>query len=159
MASISKSTGKMNATKSTLVNSIAAQSDQSLCLSLEYSMTPMLLTEQNLEFLSLIGGCTGTSKSTLVKMPHFWKSHVVAHLSLYSWQSATSLQGYLLAYQSNSADAQVDLHLCFSHAAELDLQAMLINPTRLTNMPTHFTIVTNNKSSKINIACNQNRLV
>ena len=30
-----------------------AQSDQSLCLSLEYSMTPRLLTEQHLEFLSL----------------------------------------------------------------------------------------------------------
>ena len=30
-----------------------AQSDQSLCLSLEYSMSVKLLTEQNLEFLSL----------------------------------------------------------------------------------------------------------
>ena len=25
------------------------------------------------------GGCTSLSKSTLVKMPHFWKSHVAAH--------------------------------------------------------------------------------
>ena len=43
-------------------------------------MTVKLLTEDNLEFLSLKGGCTGLSKSTLVKMPHCWKSHVGAHM-------------------------------------------------------------------------------
>ena len=43
-------------------------------------MIVKLLTEHNLEFLSLKGGCTGTSESTLVKMPHSWKSHVVAHI-------------------------------------------------------------------------------
>ena len=40
------------------------QSDQSLCLSLEYSMTVKLLTEYHLEFLHLKGGCTGLSEST-----------------------------------------------------------------------------------------------
>ena len=43
-------------------------------------MTVKLLTEQNLEFLSLTGGCTGSSEPTLVKMPHCWKSHVTAHM-------------------------------------------------------------------------------
>ena len=43
-------------------------------------MTVKLLTEQNLEFLNLIRGCTGSSESTLVKMPHCWKSHVLAHI-------------------------------------------------------------------------------
>ena len=43
-------------------------------------MTVMLLTEYHLEFLSLKGGCTGSSESTLVKMPHRWKSHVTAHI-------------------------------------------------------------------------------
>ena len=57
-----------------------AQSDQSLCLSLEYPMSVKLLTEHYLRFLSLIGGCTGSSVSTLVKMPHCWKSRVTAHL-------------------------------------------------------------------------------
>ena len=57
-----------------------AQSDQSLCLSLEYSMSVKLLTEHYLEFLSVKGGCTGLSESTLVKMPHCWKSHVAAQL-------------------------------------------------------------------------------
>ena len=57
-----------------------AQSDQSLCQSLEYSMTVKLLTEQNLEFLSLKGDYTGPSESTLVKTPHCWKSHVTAYV-------------------------------------------------------------------------------
>ena len=45
-------------------------------------MIVKLLTEHHLEFLSLKGGCTGSSESTLVKMPHCWKSHVTAHLYL-----------------------------------------------------------------------------
>ena len=49
---------------------------------LEYSMSVKLLTEHRLEFLSLKAGCTGSSESTLVKMPHYWKSHVVAHLCI-----------------------------------------------------------------------------
>ena len=44
-----------------------AQSDQSLCLSLEYSMTVKLLAEHHLQFQSLKGGYTGSSESTLVK--------------------------------------------------------------------------------------------
>ena len=57
-----------------------AQSDQSLCKSLEFSVSIKLLTEYNLEFLSLKGGCTGSSESTLVKMPHCLKSRVTAQL-------------------------------------------------------------------------------
>ena len=44
-------------------------------------MSVKLLTEQHLEFLSLIEGCTGSSESTLAKMPHFWKSHVAAQFA------------------------------------------------------------------------------
>ena len=40
-----------------------------------------LFTEHNLEFISLKGGCTSSSESTLVKMPHCWKSHAAAQLS------------------------------------------------------------------------------
>ena len=43
-------------------------------------MTVKLLTEQHLVFLSLKEGCTGSSESTLVKMPHYWKSHVAAQI-------------------------------------------------------------------------------
>ena len=38
-------------------------------------MIVKLLTEHHLEFLSLKGGCTGSSESILVKMPHCWKYH------------------------------------------------------------------------------------
>ena len=43
-------------------------------------MIVKLLTEHHLEFLSLKGGCTGSSVSTHVKMAHCWKSHEMAHL-------------------------------------------------------------------------------
>ena len=59
-----------------------AQSDQSQFLSLEHSRVVKLLTEHYLESLSLKEGCKGLSESSLVKMPHCWKSHVVAHLCL-----------------------------------------------------------------------------
>ena len=45
-------------------------------------MTINLLTEGHLEFLSLKGGYRGSSESTLVKMPHCWKSHVTAHMAI-----------------------------------------------------------------------------
>ena len=57
-----------------------AQTDQSLYWSLKYSMTVKILTEPHLRFLSLKGGCTGSSESTPVKMPHCWKSRVMAHI-------------------------------------------------------------------------------
>ena len=43
-------------------------------------MLVKLLTGNHLEFLSLKGGCRGSSESTLVKMPHCWKSHVTAQM-------------------------------------------------------------------------------
>ena len=46
-------------------------------------MIVKLLTEHHLEFLSLTGGCTGSSASTHVKMPHCWKYHAVAQIP---WQ-------------------------------------------------------------------------
>ena len=43
-------------------------------------MIVKLLTEHHLEFLSLKEGCRGSSESTLVKMPHCWKSHALAQI-------------------------------------------------------------------------------
>ena len=37
------------------------------------------MTEHHLKFLSLKGGCIGSSESIYVKMPYCWKSHVTAH--------------------------------------------------------------------------------
>ena len=47
---------------------------------LNNSITVKLLTEHHLEFLSFKGGCTGLYEPTFVKMPHFWKSHALAHI-------------------------------------------------------------------------------
>ena len=46
-------------------------------------MSVKLLTEHNLEFLSLKGGSTGSSESTHVKMPHCWKSHITVNYFQY----------------------------------------------------------------------------
>ena len=43
-------------------------------------MSVKLLTEHDLEFLNLTGGCTSSFESTLVKMPRCWKSRVMAHM-------------------------------------------------------------------------------
>ena len=51
---------------------------RAFCLSLEYSMT-----EHHLEFLSLREDCTGSSESTHVKIPHCWKSRVMAHVTIF----------------------------------------------------------------------------
>ena len=48
-------------------------------------MSVKLLNEHHLEFLSLKGGYTSWSESTLVKMPHCWKSHATAQFL--SWFS------------------------------------------------------------------------
>ena len=47
-------------------------------------MIVKLLTEHNLEFLSLKGGCRGSSESTHAKMPHCWKSIALAHFLVLS---------------------------------------------------------------------------
>ena len=54
----------------------------------------MLLIEHYLEFLSLKGGCADSSESTLVKMPHCWKSHVSAHVTA---QIAPGASGILVS--------------------------------------------------------------
>ena len=41
-------------------------------------MSVKLLIEHHLELLSLKKDCTGSSESAYVKMPHCWKSHVMA---------------------------------------------------------------------------------
>ena len=44
-------------------------------------MIVKLPTEHHLEFLSFKGGCRGSSESTLVKMPHCWKSNAMAQIT------------------------------------------------------------------------------
>ena len=46
-------------------------------------MVVKLLIEHHLKFLSLKGGCTGSSESTHVKMPHCSKSNATAHMVIH----------------------------------------------------------------------------
>ena len=60
-------------------------------------MIVKLLTEHHLEFLSLKGGCRGSPKSSHVKMPHCWKSHVMAHIMfLFVFQSAHNFVSFVM---------------------------------------------------------------
>ena len=60
-------------------------------------MIVKLLTEHHLEFLSLKGGCRGSSESTLVKMSNCWKSHA-QNFSMHQrkiWVVYTIVMGWL----------------------------------------------------------------
>ena len=67
-------------------------------------MIVKLLTEHHLEVLSLKGGCTGSSESTLVKIPHFWKSHVTAHIILVTGNEC-------IDQTSERSDQEMQIHL------------------------------------------------
>ena len=82
------------------------------------------LTEHHLEFQSLKGVCTGSSESTLVKIPHCWKSHIMSHLSseVEVWSisfDCRSLEGYseIAHFDQHSLvlehDASFVDHLCY----------------------------------------------
>ena len=86
------------------------QSDQSFCKSFEYSMSVTLLTEHNLDFLSLKGCCIGSSESTLVKMPHCWKTHVTTHFAS-SVQQILVLFHAIFEYDMNKAIFLISLNL------------------------------------------------
>ena len=88
-----------------------AQSDQSLGLSLEYSLSVKLLTEHHLDLLSLKGGCTSSSWSTLVKMPHCWKSRVTAQF-LFQARPTTFNRG-ILANVGFLAAQSTGLYNCY----------------------------------------------
>ena len=79
-----------------------AQSDRSLCLSLEYSMTVKLLTEQHLAFLSLTGGCE-------------------ARLSLFS---TLDKQRTCVNTQFKSSKKQLKLNVCVPKSYSRDLYAI-----------------------------------
>ena len=74
-----------------------------------------LLTEHPLEFLSLKGGCTGSSDSSLVKMPHCWKSHVVAQLSTIRAIYVELKAGYFIQISISPATTLPRLNLPVLH--------------------------------------------
>ena len=48
-------------------------------------MIVKLMNEHHFEFLSLKGGCRGSSESTLVKMSNCWKSHALALMIYFNY--------------------------------------------------------------------------
>ena len=74
-------------------------------------MIVKLLTEHHLEFLSLKGGCTGSSESTLVKMSNCWKSHAAAQMYgskvFTEWGVQTSLFGTVASLGDRTSISKV----------------------------------------------------
>ena len=68
-------------------------------------MSVKLLTEHRLEFVSLKGGCTGSSESTFVKMPHC----VAAQLMIY-WLRTDAYDSYLRKIQTSTTN--LVFHAC-----------------------------------------------
>ena len=66
-------------------------------------MTVELLTEQYLEFLSLIGGCTGSSESTLVKC-HIVGKHMLClnYNFVKSFYAMHDVKCYKISYIENA---------------------------------------------------------
>ena len=89
-----------------------AQSDQSICLLLEYSMIVKLLTERHSECLSLEGGCRGSSESTHVEMPHCWKSHVWLNAS---YLVISQVKRFIKSPSSSSIWYDRDRHVRSTH--------------------------------------------
>ena len=119
-----------------------------LLVSLEYSMIVKLLTEHHLKFLSLKGGCRGSTESTLVKMPHCWKSHVMARFvcvdalcpslqSLSHVRIFSCLPGLNQYYTSKGTlKCLAEGHNTMPLVSVLNKQAALYRPQVLTTPPT-----------------------
>ena len=78
-------------------------------------MIVKLLTEQHLEFLSLQGGCRGSSESTLVKIPNCWKSHALAHML---WETNRPLISVIVLSQH--------LNLMHQPIEQMDYQSLTV---------------------------------
>ena len=72
------------------------------------------MTRHLLEFLSLKEGCTGSSKSTLVKMTHRWKSHVTAHIWASKQENLSSEVCEQHRCRQACTSAQSAQRLCYS---------------------------------------------
>ena len=77
-------------------------------------MSVKLLTEHHLEVLSLKEGCTDLSESTLVKMPHFRKSHVTAHYYVVGTQKNRLNETVILSTQNICLDCWLENNYNFT---------------------------------------------
>ena len=78
-------------------------------------MSVKLLTKHRLEFVSLKGGCTDSSESTLVKMPHCWKSHVAQFMIYWLRADAYDALGTFISQrkgENQTSTTNVVFHAC-----------------------------------------------
>ena len=69
-------------------------------------MAVKLLTGYNLEFFSLTGDCTFSSESTLVKIPHCWKSLITAQI----YREEVRLTGHMNNFTQDHTCGQFSNH-------------------------------------------------
>ena len=65
-------------------------------------MIVKLLPEHHLKFLSLKGGCRGSSESAHVKMPHCWKSRALAQINEHTTGSQSSVDPEKMPHYATS---------------------------------------------------------
>ena len=83
-------------------------------------MIVKLLTEHHLEFLSLKGGCTGSSESTHVKMPHCWKSYATAHFLIVEQRMVMAVEDFSMVAVGNQVSINSTLtQITISNQKEL----------------------------------------
>ena len=70
-------------------------------------MIVKLLTEHHLVFLSLRGGCRGSSESTHVKMSNCWKSHAAAQMRIVVKKHSVWRRVYLVLGHTGSLSLQL----------------------------------------------------
>ena len=131
-------------------------------------MSVKLLTEHHLEFLSLKEGCTGSSESTLVKMPPCWKSHVTAHILFGLFYRPPNSNSLYFSSIEDSIHLTVDTGIQYIIVIS-DFNYSMLNSqtsskiksiceqfsfTQTINAPTHFT---EHSSSLIDIILTMNK--
>ena len=93
----------------------------------EYYMNIKLLTEHHMVFLSLRGGCTGSSQST-----HCWKSHVTAQIIFLCLVCLFSTLGL------NRSEFPLSTVSCFSRPVS---GRLLVDKSKNYNIPFSLVIV------------------
>ena len=73
-------------------------------------MSVKLLTKQCLKLLTLKGRCTGWCKATHIKIPHYWKSRVTAHIL--NWFPTSSISSASSIFHIELVNSVIQEHEC-----------------------------------------------
>ena len=115
-----------------------------------------LLNEHLLEFLSLKGGCRGSSESTPVKMSNCWKSHAAAQLlfitvtvfvriEIKNVISHVTLRGVLSVWMKLGLEIKYYLLLCNIESILSDHSSIILNGKRILYSGFNFLISSSSK--------------